>query len=127
VVALVVALGLVMAFEYVGGFIFQHPALDMKDPKTVSNMMASMPIAAFLWILLGHIVSSYIGGLVATFISGRNSMNPALIVGSALLVGGIMNLIMIPYHPLWFMIADVLVYLPFAWLGYIMAKKKIPA
>ena len=125
IIALVVSLGLIMASENIGGYIFQHPAVDMKDPKTVSNMMASMPIAAFLWLLLGYAVSSYIGGLIATLISGRQKMQPALIVGAFLLVGGIMNLISIPYHPLWFMIADVAVYFPFALLGYVTVKKKV--
>jgi hypothetical protein len=124
VVALAAALSLVMAFEYIGGLIFQHPAVDMKDPKTISSMMASMPMAAFLWILLGYAVSSFAGGLIATLISGRQRAQPAIIVGAILMVGGIMNLIMIPYHPIWFMISDLIVYLPFAWLGYFLIREK---
>jgi hypothetical protein len=124
IIALVVSISLIGAFEYAGGFIFQHPAVDMKDPKTISNMMVSMPIAAFLWILLGYLVSSYVGGIIASFISGREKPQPALIVGAVLMAGGIMNLIMIPYHPIWFMVANVIVYIPFAWFGYLTVKAK---
>lgn len=62
--------------------------------------------------------------MIATFISGRSNMQAALITGAVLMVGGIMNIIMIPYHPQWFIIADVFMYLPFAWIGYMVAKKK---
>ena len=124
VVSVIVSMILIGGFEYLGGLIFQHPAVDMKDPKTISNMMASMPIAGFIWILLGYATSSFVGGLIATFISGRINMSAALITGAILMVGGIMNIIMIPYHPRWFIIANVFMYLPFAWLGYMIAKKK---
>lgn len=124
VVALIIALGLVMGFEYLGGFLFQHPDVDMKNPTTISDMMAGMPIAAFLWILLGYAVSSFVGGLIASLISGRTKVQPALIVGAILMVGGIMNLIMIPYHPLWFIIANVFVCVPFAWFGHLLVRQR---
>jgi predicted MFS family arabinose efflux permease len=124
VVALIVALGLVMGFEYLGGFLFQHPDVDMKNPTTISDSMASMPIAAFLWVLLGYAVSSFIGGLIASLISGRTKVQPALIVGAMLMVGGIMMIIVIPYHPLWFIIASVFAYIPFAWFGHLLVRKK---
>ena len=124
VLALIVSMSLIGGSEYLGGMIFQHPAVDMKDPKTISNMMTSMPVAAFIWILLGYAFSSFVGGLIATVISGRQKVNAALIVGAFLMVGGIMNLIMIPFHPIWFVIADVFMYIPFAWLGYMVARSR---
>ena len=124
VIAVAISMTFVMGFEYIGGYIFQRPPGDMKDPKAISNMMASMPITAFLWILLGYAISSFVGGLIATLISGRYKATPALIVGLVLMAGGIMNIIMIPYHPLWFMICDILVFLPFAWLGYFLVRAK---
>jgi hypothetical protein len=119
-------MALIAGSEYLGGMIFQHPAVDMKDPKTISNMMTSMPVAAFIWILLGYAFSSFVGGLIATVISGRQKMNAALIVGAFLMVGGIMNLIMIPFHPMWFMIADVCIYIPCSWLGYMVVRSRAP-
>lgn len=124
IAALAVSFAIIIGFESVSGFLFKTPGLDPRNPQTVSDMMASMPLAAFLWLLLGYAVSAFAGGVVATFLSGRNNVQPALIVGAALTVGGIMNLIAIPYHPLWFMITNVLIYLPFAWVGYLITKKK---
>ena len=124
VIALAVAFGIILGFEQLGGVIFKTPGLDPRNPKTISDMMTNMPIAAFVWLLLGYAVSAFLGGLVATFIAGRNNVQPALIVGTFLTVGGIMNLIMIPYHPVWFMVVSILIYVPFAWLGYMAAKAK---
>ena len=86
--------------------------------------MANMPVAAFLWLLLGYAMASLLGGIVASFISGRNNYIPALMIGVFLTVGSIMNFIMIP-HPTWFMVVNVLlcVYL-LAMIGYAVVKKK---
>ena len=124
VIALIAAFGLIMGFEYLGGFLFQHPAIDIKNPTTISDMMASMPIAAFLWILLGYAVSSLVGGIIASLISGRTKVRTSLIVGGVLMAGGFMNIITIPYHPLWFIIACIFAYVPFSALGYLLVRRK---
>jgi hypothetical protein len=124
IAGLAVAIGIIMAFESAGGVLFKTPELDPRNPKTISDMMANMPLAAFIWLLLGHGIGALAGGLIATYIVGRNNVQPALIVGGCITVGGIMNLVAIPYHPLWFMITDTLIFLPLAWVGYLLAKKK---
>ena len=122
--ALAVAFAIIIAFEAASGALFKTPAIDPRNPKTVSDMMASMPLAAFLWLLLGYAVSAFAGSIVATLISGRTSMQAALITGAVLTAGSIMNLISIPGHPVWFMITNVLIFIPFAWIGYLVVKKK---
>ncbi len=124
VVALAAAMAVIMGGEKMGGILFKTPAMDPHNPQTISDMMANMPVAAFLWLLIGYAFSSFLGGMVATFISGRKDMQPALIVGGVLTVGSIMNFIQIPYHPVWFMVSNVLICLPFAWLVYFTVKKK---
>jgi hypothetical protein len=122
-VALIVAFIIIMGFEMLGGIIFKT-AFDPKDGKSVSDMMVSMPIAAFLWLLLGYGIAAFLGGLVATFIWGRTKAQPALIVGAFLTVGGIMNFISVPGHPVWFIVVNVPEYVPLAWLGYFAVKQK---
>ncbi len=124
VAGIAIAMLVIMAFESAGSLLFKTPDVDPRNPKTISDMMANMPLAAFIWLLLGHAVGVLAGGIMATFLSGRNNVQPALIVGGCITVGGIMNLIAIPYHPLWFMITDTLQYIPFAWLGYLLVKSK---
>ena len=124
VVALVVAFAIIMAFEAADGALFKTPEIDPRNPKTVSDMMASMPLAAFLWLLLGYSISALAGGVVATLLSGRANVQAALTVAGALTVGAIMNLISIPGHPVWFVVVNVLIFVPFAWVGFLLAKKK---
>ncbi|MNL82973.1 hypothetical protein D3C87_2104970 [compost metagenome] len=48
---------------------------------------------------------------------------PALLIGLLFLAGGIASCFMLP-APRWFEVLDVLLaYIPFAWLGYLIAKK----
>ena len=123
IVALIVAFAVIMGFEHLSGIIFKTP--DGGVGKSIAEIMANMPMAAFLWLLLGYGVASFLGGLIATFISGRTAVQSALIVGGVLTAGGISNLIMLPYHPLWFMIVNVLEYVPLAWIGFLVARKKV--
>ena len=123
VVALMVAFAIITAFEQLGPQLFKTPVIDSRDPKTISDMMANMPLAAYLWLLLGYAMASLLGGIVAGFISGRNNYIPALMIGVFLTVGSVMNFIMI-HHPLWFMVANVLLCVPFAMIGYAVVKKK---
>ena len=123
IIGLVVAFAIIMAFEWADGALFKTPAIDPRNPQTISDMMANMPLGAFIWLLLGYALSAFAGAAVATFISGRTNMQAALTVAGVLTAGAIMNLISIP-HPMWFIVVNVLIYLPFAWLGYWVAKAK---
>ena len=124
VVALLIAFAVITGFEMLGPTLFKTPVVDPRDPKTISDMMEHMPLAAFLWLLLGYALAAFLGGLVGTYLSGRNNYQPALLVGVFLAVGSIMNFIKIPYHPIWFMATNILLYVPCAWLGYLIAKEK---
>lgn len=123
-VGLIVSFAIIMAFEWLSSTLFTTPHIDPRNPKTISDMMAGMPLAAFIWLLTGYAVSSFSGAAIATLLSGRNSVQPSLIIGGALTVGGIMNLIAIPYHPVWFIAVNVPSYILFALLGYWAGKKK---
>ena len=124
VAALLVAFIIITGFEELGPILFKTPVIDSRDPKTISDMMQHMPLAAFLWLLLGYALAAFLGGLVATYISGRDNILPAIMIGVFLIVGSIMNFIQIPGHPIWFIVVNILLYLPCAWLGYLLAKKK---
>ena len=124
VIALAVSMLIIMGSEQLGGIMFKLPAVDPKDPKSLSDMIQQMPLAAFVWLLFGYVLSAFIGGLIATYISGRKLAQPALLIGAFLTVGSVMNLISIPGHPVWFMVVNVLLCIPSAWLGYLIAREK---
>jgi hypothetical protein len=49
-------------------------------------------------------------------------MQPAIIVGIVLLLSGLFNLLYLP-HPLWFVVLNLILYVPAAYLGYLLVKK----
>jgi len=61
IVALIVAFAVIMGFELLGGVIFKT-AFDPKNGNSVTDMMTSMPVAAFLWLLLGYAIASFLAG-----------------------------------------------------------------
>lgn len=99
------------------------PGTDMYDAESLAKAMAQLPSNAFMLLLLNYIVCSFLAGLIATLVAGRTAIRPAIIVGIVLTLAGLYNTISLP-HPLWFSILNMLVYLPFAWLGYLAVRQK---
>ena len=94
------------------------PGLSLRDA------VAAMPVSAFAFLLLGYSVASLCAGLVATMVSGRENIRPAIIVGIIITSGGVFNNISVPGQPQWFSIISLLAYLPFAMLGYLLVRKR---
>ena len=78
----------------------------------------------FVMPFLAHALGTLVGAFVCALIAAGNKMRLALLIGAIFLVGGIMNVYMLP-SPKWFAVLDIVVaYLPMAWLGGNMAIKK---
>lgn len=95
--------------------------LSMEDKEAFAEYVNSLPVDALLTVIIAHALGSLVAGFVCGKITPNKHITLGLICGVVFLLGGIMNLVMIP-HPLWFMVADLLVFLPFAWLGARLAK-----
>ena len=96
--------------------------LDTATDEAKANFMKNIPTGAMAVVIIAWALGALGAGIVSTLVSkDHTSSNPALISGGILFVLGIINMITIP-HPIWFWIAGVLVYLPFAWLGFKIAK-----
>ncbi len=96
------------------------------DTTTTEGLMAAMPLLGpvhFVFPFLAHGLGTLAGAFVATWVVGRKGWIPAAVVGLLFLAGGVASCFMLP-APRWFEVLDVLVaYLPFAWLGYMLARK----
>jgi uncharacterized membrane-anchored protein YitT (DUF2179 family) len=68
-------------------------------------------------------LSAFLAGFFATLISKRTQIIPAVVVGVVLTLSAIFNVIVLP-HPLWFSVANLMVYVPFAYFGYLVIRKK---
>lgn len=119
-----VGVAIVTLTDVLSGKLFPPPpGTDFKNPASLKAMIDQMPLAAFVLLLVGYTIASFVGGAVACLISGRTQLRPSMIVGGVLMVGGLMNATMVP-HPLWFVAANFVIYLPAAWLGYTVCKTK---
>ena len=98
------------------------PGLNFTDKAAIAAYAAQTPTVVFVLILINYMVCALLSGVIATLVSGRKSVMPALIAGAIITLGGIFNVMMIP-HPMWFAILSVLVYIPSAWLGYKLSMR----
>ena len=113
---------LILVLESALHFILAMPsAADMNDRVGLDRMMRAMPTAAFVALLLIYIVASMAGGLTAALVSDGLSSTPSIVTGCALTIAGAANVFAM-YHPTWFRVASLLIYLPFSYLGCLAAR-----
>jgi len=96
---------------------------DKYDVDSLAKAIKEMPDKAFVLLLINYIVCSFLAGMISTLVGRRTSLRPALVVGIVLTLAGLYNVINLP-HPLWFSVLNLLVYLPFVYLGYLIVRKK---
>lgn len=108
-VGFLVAIGTVMLVEWLGHQVYPPPpGLDFKDPVSLQQYTSSLPLGAFLFVLLGWLMGTITGGLAACFVAREKPLVFASIIGAVMLAATIANLMMIP-HPTWFSIAGIIV------------------
>ena len=109
-----VNMGLIM----ISGSIISPP--DGADVTTMEGLLDAMHLFEpkhFLMSFLAHALGTFIGAVVAAKIAANNKMKFALAIGCFFLIGGIINVILLP-SPVWFTLTDlILAYIPMAYLG----------
>ena len=96
---------------------------DKYDVDSLAKAIKDMPDKAFVLLLVNYIICSFLAGMITTLVAKRTSLRPAFVVGIVLTLAGLYNVIYLP-HPLWFSVLNLLVYLPFVYLGYLSVRKK---
>lgn len=122
VVAGVIAGGaIVFATEAVGHSLFPPPAdINLANPEDVKRLMASLPAAAFAFVLGGWFLGSLAGAFVARQVARHDAAAWAVAVLFILFTA--MNFVMIP-HPVWMIVAGILIPLLGAWLALRLAPR----
>jgi len=129
---LAVALGvfagilLIVVMEGISGMIYPMPAeIDPADTEAINSFMRDEASTdMFLIVLLGYGLGALVGGFTASWFEKLQTIRvrAALITGGILMAFGLMNLFVI-YHPVWFWVSSLLIYIPVAWLGGTLAMK----
>ena len=120
VVALIAATAVMMIVEMLNSFVLPPPSADvLADPAKLREYMANGPTMAYVVVLIGYFLGSFIGGFIVKNMSRRESPGIALpvLIGVILTLLGIMNFVMLPGQPIWFVIVAVLIFIPSALLG----------
>lgn len=106
--------------------IFYPPPLDIdfNDKLQLTEFMETLPVTAFILLLLAWMIGAFIGGIAGALVNRNVRKNTAIIVGVVMALGSIINMTMVP-HPTWLMITASLGYVPMAYLGArLIANKK---
>ncbi len=121
IVGLIVALIVLVGIEELGHSIFPVPQnLDFQNSKMMENFIKTLPPMAFVFVLLAHFSSAFIGSSVTSIISKTNGIL-GLIIGGLILVGAIINIILLPFQPIWFVVLDILLTFAGAWFAFKIA------
>lgn len=103
------------------------PPPEGVDPTDMESLKSAMHLFGprhFVMPFLAHALGTLVGAFLAGLIAANRKLLFAFIIGIFFLIGGIVNVFMLP-SPLWFTVLDlVLAYLPMAWLGGILAGGK---
>lgn len=110
----IINMGLIM----ISGYVIPPP--EGADVTTIEGLKESLHLFEpkhFIFPFLAHALGTLVGAFVAAKIAANRKMICAIVVGLFFLVGGIMNVMMLP-SPTWFAVLDLVgAYLPMAWLG----------
>ena len=123
-IGIVAAVAVVFVVEMVGHNVYPPPTdLDFTQPEVVTAYMKTLPIGAFVFVLGGFALATFIGGFVAAKIVGDRPGLYAGIVGALMLCATGANLLMIP-HPLWFSATAIALILAATVMAARLARRK---
>ena len=112
----VVGMAANMAFVFLNVALYPKPdGVTFDDKEGFAAYIETLPMTAFLIVLVAHLSQAFFGGLAAAKISKKRPTTVAMIVGVLSLIGGYINMQSIPL-PTWMWI-EMPLYLVFAWLA----------
>jgi len=114
-----------MGIIMISGSIIPPP--EGADVTTMEGLTASMHLFKpinFLMPFLAHAIGTLVGAFIAAKIATTRKMVFALAIGLFFLIGGTINVFILP-SPTWFAILDLsCAYIPMGWLGWKLTGNK---
>ena len=104
------------------------PPPEGADVTTMDGLKASLHLFQprhFFFPFLAHALGTLAGAIIAGLLAATHKMKFALSIGLFFMIGGIINVVMLP-SPLWFTLVDLIgAYIPMGWIGgKIVSDKK---
>ncbi len=114
-----------MALIMISGSVIAPP--NGADVTTMEGLKSNLHLFEpkhFIFPFLAHALGTLVGAFIAFIIAATHKMTFALSIGFFFLVGGILNIVMLP-SPLWFTLLDLgIAYIPMGYLGAKLAALK---
>lgn len=124
VAGLIIGSAVNMGLIMISGNVIPPPAgVDVTDMESLKSSMHLFEPKHFIFPFLAHAFGTLVGAFIAALIAVKHKIKMALAIGVFFLLGGIMNVFMLP-SPVWFNILDIIgAYIPISWIGGILAEK----
>jgi hypothetical protein len=95
------ATGVIILVEQISGRMYPPPpGLNYSDTEAWKAFIASLPIGAFLMILVAWGLGTFAGAWICAKVAGRAKLAHGLVLATLLLCAGVSNMFAIP-HPIW--------------------------
>lgn len=124
-VAIIVGMAVNMSLIMISSSVIAPP--EGADLTTVEGLKAAMPRMGpqhFIMPFLAHAFGTFIAALIAARLVAQHHKSYAMAMGVLFLIGGLINIFLLP-APMWFNVLDLLgAYLPMAYLGAKLGMKK---
>lgn len=124
VLGIIIGSAVNMGVIMISGSVIPPPA--GADVTTMEGLQASLHLFEpkhFIMPWLAHALGTLAGALVARLIAANRKLLFAMIIGCFFLIGGIMNVFMLP-SPVWFVLADLIfAYIPMAWIAHKLVRQ----
>jgi hypothetical protein len=119
VVGSLVNMGLIMVSSQV---IPPPEGVDMTNMESLRSSMHLLEPKHFLFPFLAHAVGTFAGSFLTSMLAATHRMKLALGVSAFFLLGGIVNVFLLP-SPIWFTALDLIVaYIPMGWIAGKLAE-----
>lgn len=96
------------------------PPPEGADVTTMEGLKATMHLFEprhFIFPFLAHALGTLVGAIIAGLLAANHRLKFALSIGLFFMIGGIINVFMLP-SPLWFTVLDLVgAYIPMGWIG----------
>ena len=114
-----------MAIIMVSGSIIPPPeGADLTTLEGLKSSFHLMEPKHFIFPFLAHALGTLVGAYLAALIAATHKLKFALVIAIVFLIGGIMNICMLP-SPIWFTILDLgFAYIPMGYIGWKLVSKK---
>ena len=117
IAGVVAAYVVIILIEISTSRIYPMPAgVGASNVEAMKAWIRQLPPGAFALVLCGWTLGAFVGGFVSAKVEPASVGGHAILVGAALLVARILNMIRIP-HPLWMWVGTVLLLVPAAYAG----------